>query len=219
MHREMFSFDLLGNERGNVALECSGTNAHDDDCNGKAGNCAVRVLDDARNGGDDEQDVSEERDSDGHADSLVAAPVRIRDVRPEKWHHVDPEAVEGRQAGRRALAQAKGTALAVLATRSRMGAGRQLLLDEIGEDNGGAIVGEALGELNECDEVGSPGNGVGNAAEVDALLVGRVSAVRGRPVGVVEGVGDVAVSAMLLLILKLVPRRVREAANDGVVGL
>lgn len=220
MHRETLSLRLLGDERGDVALECSGTQAHYDDRNSKARNSAVSVLNDPRNGRDNEQDVSKERDSNGHTDSLVAAPVRVGDVRPKKRRDVDPEAVERCQTGRGALAHAQGTALAILATGSCVRAGGKLLLDEVGEDNSRAIVGEALGELDEGNEVGSPGNAVGDAAELDALLLGWVCAVRRGPVGVVEGVGDVAVSPdMLLLILILVLRGVREAANDGVVGL
>ena len=50
----------------------------------------MTVLNDARNGRDDEEDMSDERDPYADADGLVAAPARVRDVRAEEGNNVDP---------------------------------------------------------------------------------------------------------------------------------
>lgn len=51
--------------------------------------------DDWGNCGENQDDVAENGDTNGDADSLVATPVLVGHVGAEKWHAVDPEGVEG----------------------------------------------------------------------------------------------------------------------------
>lgn len=81
---------LLGDEGGDVRLEASGAHTHDDDGDDKARGRTMAVLNDTRDGGDDEEDVTEERDTNRHADRLEATPSCVRDVGAKEGNHVYP---------------------------------------------------------------------------------------------------------------------------------
>ena len=51
----------------------------------------MRVLNDTRNGGDNEEDVTEEGDGDGDADGLETTPACVREVSTKERNDVDPE--------------------------------------------------------------------------------------------------------------------------------
>ena len=106
------------------------------------------MVNDTRHGGDDEQDVAEERDSDRNADGLEATPSCVRKVGAKERNHVDPkrrisyrpshpareicspERVECTDTSGCTLTQAKGARLLDGCTSLR--AGWERLLDEVG---------------------------------------------------------------------------------------
>ena len=90
------------------------------------------MFDDAGDRANDEEDVTNQCDRDRYADSLVATPPRVGDVRAEQWNDVDPEllrsvyeaprqagslpeGVECTETGGRLLSQPECTRLAVSA--------------------------------------------------------------------------------------------------------
>jgi len=171
--------ELLDDQGVDIGLEATGTDAHEDDADAERAEGAVGVLDDGGETGDDEDDVAENVNHEGGADGAVAAEVAVGDPGTKERHGVLPERVEGCQGGGRALAEAEGAGLAVLNVIA--GAGRrvlgELLLDEVCEDGRGAIVREALAQLDEGDGVDVPRDLVRDAPKSVQLLLGRVSAV------------------------------------------
>ncbi len=81
---------LLGDERRDVGLEATRTQAHDDDCNEEASQRTMGVLDDTGDSRNDEEDVAEERNSNGDTYGLVTTPSCIRNVCAEEGDDVDP---------------------------------------------------------------------------------------------------------------------------------
>ena len=78
----------------------------------------MRVLNDARDGRDDEEDVTEERDSDSDTDGLETTPPSVGDVGTEERNDIDPESVEGTDTGGGTLTEAKSTGLVNASTSS-----------------------------------------------------------------------------------------------------
>ena len=106
------------------------------------------MLDDAGDGADDEEDVSEQCDRDRDTHGLVATPPCIGDVRAKQWNDVHPgciwsmrvtarhardlpEGVECTQTRGRLLSQAKRARLTVGAGRSGLRTWGKRLLDEV----------------------------------------------------------------------------------------
>jgi hypothetical protein len=70
-------FVLLGDERRNVRLETTSTNTHDDETDGEDGNGSTRLGDDLGNGGEYEENMTNDGDDIGILDGEVTAPVLI----------------------------------------------------------------------------------------------------------------------------------------------
>lgn len=103
--REAFGRGLLGDHRRHVGLERSSSETHcegaevssrslpdsgeltDNDGDSKDSHSRVGVDDDRGDGADGEEDVSEKGNPNGDAHSLVAAPVRICNVRSDCLTH------------------------------------------------------------------------------------------------------------------------------------
>jgi hypothetical protein len=66
------------------------TEAHNDLRDEEDAERGVGFLDHTRDGRDDEDDVSQERDADGDDDGVVAPEVRVGDVRADEWRDVAP---------------------------------------------------------------------------------------------------------------------------------
>lgn len=63
---------------------------HDDECEREHRNRAVRMLNNSRNGADDEQDVSEHGNRNSPDDGGISAKVGIRDIRAEERDDIHP---------------------------------------------------------------------------------------------------------------------------------
>ena len=99
-------------------------------------------------------------------DGPVPTEVAVRHVGAKQRHSVLPELVEIGQRRGGPLPPAQGAGFALLAMVGAGGGARgKGLLDEVCEDGGGAVVGEALAELDEGDGVDVPGDLFGDAPE------------------------------------------------------
>lgn len=170
---------LLNNQGVDVGLETTSTDTHSDDAESEGSERTIGVLDDRGKTGDDEKDVTDDIDTEGGTDGSVTTEPAVGNVGTEQRHGVLPESIEGRQRERGSLTQAEGTGLAILDVVASTCGGVvwQLLLNEVGEDGSGTVVGETLAQLDEGDGVDAPGNLVGDAAEGVKLLVGGRSAI------------------------------------------
>jgi hypothetical protein len=134
--------NLLRNEGGDVRLEPSGPDAHDDQADEKDGQGATGVVpEEGRNGGAGQDDMADDGDGERQGDGVEPTEVGIRDVGTEQWGAIDPELVEGADAGGGTLALAERARLAIGEACSGGGAGRKGLLDEIGDCDNPSIQG------------------------------------------------------------------------------
>lgn len=63
---------------------------HDDECDRKHRNRAVRMLNNSGNGADDEKDVSDHRNRDSPDDGGISAKVGVRDIRAKERNYIHP---------------------------------------------------------------------------------------------------------------------------------
>jgi hypothetical protein len=94
------------------------TESHDNHSNNKRSQRALVVVDHTGNSRNNQKDVSEENDGDGHTDGLEPTPVSIGNVTTNQGSDVGPKLVECRQTSRSLLTQPKGPRLAVAGTPS-----------------------------------------------------------------------------------------------------
>jgi hypothetical protein len=171
--------ELLDNQGVDVGLEAAGANTHEDDTDGEGGQRPVGVRDNGRQAGDDEDDVANDVDQESNGDGPVAAEIAVGKPGAKQRHGVLPERVKRGQARCSPLAEAKGASLAILdvvtGTRGRVLG--TLLLDEVCEDGGRAVVREALAQLDEGNRVDVPGNPVRYTPESVHLLLGGRSTI------------------------------------------
>jgi hypothetical protein len=85
---------LFGNEGRDVRLETTGTDTHDDQPNREDGNGSTGLGDDLGNGGEDEEDVTDDSDNVGVLDGEVTSPVFISKPRASERGDVGPELVD-----------------------------------------------------------------------------------------------------------------------------
>jgi hypothetical protein len=114
-HDELAQGNLLGDEGGDVGLEATGANAHNDKADEEGGKGVVGLGDDRGDGRDDEDDVAGDGNGEGHADGLVPAEILVGQVGAKEGDEVDPELVEGSNAGGSVLAHVQGAGLAISA--------------------------------------------------------------------------------------------------------
>ena len=81
-------FVLFSNEGGDVGLESTSTNTHDDKTNGKDSNGCIGLGNDLGNGGKDQQDMAHNGDDVGVLNREVTTPVLISDPGSEEWCEV-----------------------------------------------------------------------------------------------------------------------------------
>ena len=77
---ELVTLVLFCHKGGDVRLETASTQTHDNDSDDKACQRVVRVLNNARNRGDDQEDMTDDSDSNRDADGLKATPSCVCDV-------------------------------------------------------------------------------------------------------------------------------------------
>lgn len=82
---------LFGDQGRGIGLETSSAETHDDKSDNEAGKRSIGVLNDTRDGGDDEEDMAEECDCDRDANRLVATPVGVGNISAEKGDNVNPK--------------------------------------------------------------------------------------------------------------------------------
>lgn len=85
---------LLSNEGRNIRLETTGTDTHDDETNGKDGDGGTGLGDNLGNGGEDEEDMSDDGDQVGPLNSGVTTQVLISNPRSTERGDVGPELVD-----------------------------------------------------------------------------------------------------------------------------
>lgn len=112
---------------------------------------------------------------DSEYDGLKSTQVGVSNVSADQGRDVDPEAVEGSQAGSCLLAFAKSTRLGqvVGGTSTVNWIAWALLLNEVLEDLDRSVVGESLCKLAECDGPGGPWDRLWNTAQSLLLFFGR----------------------------------------------
>jgi hypothetical protein len=84
---------LFSNQWGDIRLETSNTNAHNHNSNRKASDRTTWMNNNSRDSGDDEDNVTYDRDSDGDLDCFETAPVLICHICTREWHDVGPKCV------------------------------------------------------------------------------------------------------------------------------
>ena len=121
---------LLSNEWGDVGLETSDSDTHDDNTDGESCNSAAWVDNNWWNSGHDQDDVTDDGDEDGELNGHVATEILISDIGTEKWHNVRPEGVEGGESSGRTLSHVEGTRLSG-ETGAGVGSWRKRSLNEV----------------------------------------------------------------------------------------
>ena len=141
---------MLGDKGGNVGLECSSSETHDDDTENEDTERSVGVFDDRGSSGGDKDQVTNLGDKDGVENGFETTEVGIGDPGSEQRADVDPEGVEGGQTESDLLAHVQGTRLGFSIAGIKRGARRrcQGLGDEVGIDGDGSIVTHALDQFN-----------------------------------------------------------------------
>lgn len=170
---ELVSLQLFNDQRRDVWLEGTSSESHDEQTNNEASQRTLLVIENRRDGRDDENDVTDFSDDDRVEDSLVASEVGVGNPGSKKGAAVDPESVEGGQGESDLLAHSESTGLSILVAgvQSSTGGGRPLLGDEVGVDLDTSIVRHALDELNEGDGVDPPRNGGADSSKRGKLLL------------------------------------------------
>ena len=87
---QLVALVLLSDERRDVRLETASTDTHNDDRDDEARKRGIGTLDDAGDGGDDKQHMTDHGNCNRDADSLVTTPARVGNVRTEKGNDIDP---------------------------------------------------------------------------------------------------------------------------------
>ena len=85
---------LLGDQGGDVGLETTRAHAHDDQTNGETRDRPAGVRDDAGNGRDDQDAVTDESDADREHDGAESAPVLVGHEGTRQGHDVCPEGID-----------------------------------------------------------------------------------------------------------------------------
>ena len=81
---------MFSDKRGNVGFEEAGTQPSDDYRNDKRSSRIFAVFDNSGDSRDDEDDVANESDGDGNADSVESPQISISNPRAEEWGNVTP---------------------------------------------------------------------------------------------------------------------------------
>ena len=190
LNKQRLHWNLLNNEWRNVWLETTCSETIDDDPENENTHRRISVGDHWWDGRDDEDNVTDNCDSDGDTNGLVATPVLVSHVRSEEWDGVNPERVEGVD-GRGdtwTLSKSTGYTLFGIDTGNSpwFGAWKvtswKWLIDIVGDylvsviastmgnlnrltNNLGSVVGEALAKFDECDSEDGKWNWGGNSAK------------------------------------------------------
>lgn len=166
--------DLLGNEGGNVGLETSGSETHDDQSDHEAAQGAVGIVHDLGDGGNGQDDVAEHSNADGVEDGLETTEVGIGDVGSEQRQDIGPEGVEGGDVEGNLLAETETTGLGFVAAwvEGSTGGSWPLLGDEVGDESRDTIPGHALDEFDEGNGVDLPVETGGDTLEGPQLFLG-----------------------------------------------
>lgn len=68
---------LLGDERGDTGFEEANSAAEEDETDDEGAQCTIGVGYDRGDGGNDDQDVTDRSETDGHVDGLELAPILV----------------------------------------------------------------------------------------------------------------------------------------------
>lgn len=117
----------------------------------------------------------------GQLNSAVSAEVLISQVGSQEWRNIDPESVECSQTESSSLTSTESswqdTGRRVVASGTSLGAGRQGVLDKVGEHDGGTIVGETLSQFTNGNEVTGNRNSVRYSSQRRKLFFGGVDII------------------------------------------
>lgn len=126
--------NLLSNKGRDIRLESSCPDAHDDQADEKDGQGATRVgTEEGWNGGAGQDDMPDNGDDERDSYGVEPTEIGIRDVGTEQRGAINPELVEGANAGGSTLPFAERSRLTIGEACSGCGPGRKGLLDEIGD--------------------------------------------------------------------------------------
>lgn len=183
---------LLHDEWRDIGLEGTSSETCDEQTENEDTEGCVRLVHYRGDRRDNEDGVTDFSDENRVEDGLVTTQILVGDPGTEQRNDIDPEGVEGGQRESDLLAQTEGTRLSVvtLGVEGSTGTGGSTLaigielalVDEVGIDDNGTIVGHALAQFDETDGENLQGNVLGNTAQGAHLLFGRE----------VIAVGDVA---------------------------
>lgn len=85
---------MFSHKRGYVSFEKPGTQSGDDDRDGKHGGRILAMLDNSRDGRDDEDDVADEGDSNGDTNCVESPEIRVCNPSSEEGRYVAPSSSE-----------------------------------------------------------------------------------------------------------------------------
>ncbi|CAH0027857.1 unnamed protein product [Clonostachys rhizophaga] len=148
---------LLSKQGRDVGLEETGTDTEAEKTNDEGSEGSVGLDDDVGDGRDDEDNVGNGRDTNGQR------------------HEVGEELVEEGQSLGGSGTHAQSTGLAI-GDDGRAGGGSigERVLDEVGVEHRGSVVGETLAQFYEGDRPHGPLDGAGDTAQSAQLLLGRL---------------------------------------------
>jgi hypothetical protein len=145
--------NLLGDKRGDVGLESSSAETHDDESENENTKGGVRVGQHGWRSGGDENQVTNFSDQDRVQNSLEATEIGVGNPGSEKRADVDPEGVEGGQAESDLFTHVEGTRLSlfIVGVEGGSAGSGEGLGDEVGVYSNGSVVTHTLNQLNESN--------------------------------------------------------------------
>lgn len=145
--------NLLRNERGDIGLESSSSETHDNESENENTKGSVRVGQNGRSSGGDEDQVTDFSDQDRVEDGLEATEVGVGNPGSEKRADVDPEGVEcgQREGDLLAHVESTGLGLSIIGVEGRSRGGSEWLGNEVGVYSNGSVVTHTLNKLDESN--------------------------------------------------------------------
>ena len=185
---------LLSKQGRDVGLEETSADAKSDETDDEGSEASVTLDDDTGSGGGDKDNVGNGGDTNGQVKSPETTHAGIRNPGTEQRHNVGEELVEQADALGSTGTHSQGTGLA-----AQVGGGtsrrplRKRVVDEVGVEDGRAVVGETLAKLDKGDGPHGPHDLSRDTAQGAHLLLGGLVGV----VIVVGGRDDIVAQSFL----------------------
>lgn len=187
-------FVLLSQERRDVGLEETSANAEGNETDDEGGEAGIALNNDVGSRSGDKDNVGNGGDTNGQVKSPETTHAGIGNPGTQKGHEVSEELVEQADTLGSTGTHSQGTGLAgqISGSTSRRPL-REGIVDEVGVEDGGTVVGETLAQLNESDSPHGPLDLSRDTTQSAQLLLGGLVGV----VIVVSGGDDVVVQGLL----------------------